>query len=68
MTKYTRDGVEIGSDPLERRYVALKNLAFGDRIIKPGELVPVEMGRNYGSMLYHRQIAAVHEPGFGEAA
>lgn len=41
------------------RYVALKNLKWGDGMIAPGEPVPDEEGRSYASLLRTGHIAKV---------
>jgi hypothetical protein len=46
----------------ERRFVALKTLKWGDGWLQPGDEVPMEDGRRYGSMVRHGMISQVVEP------
>ena len=48
-SRYTKYGEDLSVQPEERKYVALQNLAFGDRIIRPGEIVPTELGETTGA-------------------
>lgn len=52
--------VELGVKP---RYVAAKHLRFGDRMLEPGERVPIEPGRDYGLMVHQGDISQVIQPG-----
>jgi hypothetical protein len=56
--KRTRHGVIRGDQAdHERSYVALVNMRWGDGWLKPGDPVPNEPGRNYGSLLRQGKIA-----------
>ena len=45
-------GEDLSVPPEQRKYVALQNLAFGDRIIRPGEIGPDRTGQKLtGSLL-----------------
>jgi hypothetical protein len=45
--------VELGVEP---RYVAVRHIRFGDGMLKPGDPVPVEPGRDYGVMVHQGDI------------
>ena len=44
-------------------FIAIQPIRFGDKVLQPGDEVPVEPGRNYASMLRLHQIASavVHD-------
>lgn len=57
-TKRTSRGV-VSADVAdhERRYVATQKLRWGSEWIEPGQEVPQERGRNYGSLVRNGMIA-----------
>jgi hypothetical protein len=58
--KRTRAGIIRGDQAdHERPYVAVGRLRWGDGWLEPGDRVPLEPGRNYGSLLRHGLIALV---------
>jgi hypothetical protein len=59
MPRFTKDGEDLSVPAEDRRYVALAHMRFGDGFLEPGDIVPVEAGRNYASLLRQRKIAVV---------
>jgi hypothetical protein len=45
-----------------RKYIALQEIRWGDGWLQPGDEVPLEDGRNYGSLIRHGKISQVVEP------
>ena len=42
-------------------FIAILPIRFGDKWLQPGDPVPMERGRNYGSMVRLGQIAEVRD-------
>jgi len=47
---------------MSKNYVALLPIRFGDTVLEPGEVVPVEEGRRYDLMVMLGEIKEVDAP------